>query len=87
MGIIISSRDQALDVSGPKYMKGKGKQQKNPNTKFEAPNPKVENQQHEESSGSKKNKGKGHNGKEKVKRSYCKKGFHPKNACMKKKLD
>ena len=63
MGIIRSSRDQALHVLGPKDLKGKGKQQKNPKTKFEAPNPKVENQQHEESSGSKKNKGKGHHGK------------------------
>ena len=34
MGIIRSSRDQALYVSGPKYMKGKGKQHKNPKTKF-----------------------------------------------------
>ena len=46
MGIIRSSRDQALHVSGPKDLKGKGKQQKNPKTKFEAPKPKVENQQH-----------------------------------------
>ena len=43
MGIIQSSHDQALHVSGPKYLKGKGKQQKNPKTKFEAPRPKVEN--------------------------------------------
>ena len=51
MGIIRSSCDQALHVSGLKDLKGKGKQQKNPKTKFEAPKPKVENQQHEESSG------------------------------------
>ena len=44
MGIIRSSSDQALHVSGPKDLKGKGKQQKNPKTKFEAPKPKVENQ-------------------------------------------
>ena len=44
MGIIISSRDQALHVSGPKDLKGKGKQQKNPKTKFKSPKPKVENQ-------------------------------------------
>ena len=62
MGIIRSSRDQALHVSGPKYLKGKGKQQKNAKTKFEAPKPKVENQQHEEPSGLKKNKIKGHHG-------------------------
>ena len=30
MGIIRSSHDQALHVSGPKDLKGKGKQQKNP---------------------------------------------------------
>ena len=30
MGIIRSSRDQALHVSRPKDLKGKGKQQKNP---------------------------------------------------------
>ena len=84
MGIIRSSHDQALHVSGPKDLKGKGKQQKNPKTKFKAPNPKVENQQHDESFGSKKNKGKGHHGKEKVKCSYCRKGFHPENSCMKK---
>ena len=41
MGIIISSRDQALFASGPKDSKGKGKQQKNPKTKFEDPKPKV----------------------------------------------
>ena len=29
MGIVRSSRDQPLHVSGPKYLKGKGKQQKN----------------------------------------------------------
>ena len=68
-------------------MKGKGKQQKNPKTKFKAPKPKVENQQHDESSGSKKNKGKGNHGKEKFNCSYCGKGFHPKHARMKKKLD
>ena len=79
MGIIRSSHDQALNLSGPKYLK-------NPKTKFEAPKPKVENQQHDESSGSKKNKGKGHHGKEKVK-SHCEKGFHPEHACMNKKLD
>ena len=87
MGIIRSSLDQALHVSRPKYLKGKGKQENNKKTKFDAPNPRVESQQHDESSGSKKNKGKGHHGKEKVKCSYCGKGFHPDHACMKKKLD
>ena len=72
---------------GPKDLKGKGKQQKNLKTKFETPNTRVENQQHDESFGSRKNKGKGHHGKEKVKFSYCRKGFHPENSCMKKNLD
>ena len=87
MGIIRSSHDQALHVSGPKYLKCKGKKQKNPKNKFKAPKPNVENQQHEESFSSKKNKGKGHHGKEKVKCSYCKKGFHAEHAYIKKKLD
>ena len=63
MGIIRSSCDQALHVSRPKDLKGKGKWQKNPKTKSKAPNPKVENQQHEDHFGSNKNKIKGHHGK------------------------
>ena len=85
--IIGSSHDRSLHVLQPKDMKGKGKQQKNPKTKFEAPNPKFENQQHDESSDSKKYKGKGHHGKEKFKCSYRRKGFHPEHAYMKNKLD
>ena len=38
MGIIRSSKDQALFASGPKYLKGKEK--KNQKSKFEAPKPK-----------------------------------------------
>ena len=87
MGIIRSSHNQALHVSGPKDTKGKGKQHKNQKTKFDTPKPRFENQQHDESFGSRKNKGKEHNGKEKVMCSYCGKGFHPKHACMKKNLD
>ena len=41
MGIIISSRDQAVHVLRPKDMKGNGKQQKNPKAKFKAPNTEV----------------------------------------------
>ena len=82
MGIIRSSHDQSLYVSGPKYLKGEGKQQKNLKTQFKGPNPKVENQQKK-----KKNKRKWHHGKEKVKCSYCRKGFHPEHAYMKNKLD
>ena len=68
-------------------MKGKGKQQKNQKTKFDAPKPRVENQKHDESSGSRKKKVKGHNGKEKVRCSYCGKVFHPEHSCMKKNID
>ena len=67
-------------------MKGKGKQ-KNQKAKFDAPKPKEKNQQQEDSFGSKKHKNKGNQGKEKIKCSYCRKGFHPEHACMKKKLD
>ena len=44
MGIIRSSKDQALFSSGPIDTKGKGKK-KNQNTKFDALNPKEKNQQ------------------------------------------
>ena len=87
MGILRSSCDQALYASGPKDLKGKGKQQNNPKTKFEAPKPKFQNQQHEEPSDLKKNKNKGHHRKEKVKCSYYGNGFHPEHSYMKKKLD
>ena len=43
MGIIKSSHDQSFHVLRPKDLKGKGKQQKNPKTKFKAPKPKLEN--------------------------------------------
>ena len=59
MGIIRSSRDQALYASGPKDLKGKGKQQKNPKTKFKYPNPKVENQSMMSLSAQKRTKEKG----------------------------
>ena len=72
MGIIRSSKDQALFASRPK---GKGKK-KNQKTKFDALKPKEKNQQQEEPFGSKKHKNKGNQGKEKVKCSYCGKGFH-----------
>ena len=51
------------------------------------PSLELKTQQDDESFGSRKNKGKGHHGKEKVKCSYCTKGFHPEHACMKNKLD
>ena len=86
MGIIISSKDQALFIGGPKATNGKGKQN-NQNTKFDAPNPKEKPHQLDEPSGSRKNKNKGKEGKEKVKCFYCKMGFHPEISCMKKQLD
>ena len=48
---------------------------------------KEKNQQQYEPSGSKKNTKKGNQGKEKIKCSYCGKGFHPEHACMKKNID
>ena len=86
MVIIKSSKDQALFVSGPKSMNGKGKK-KNQKTKFDAPKPKEKKQQQDDHFGSKKNKNKGNQGKEKVKCSYCGKGFHPEHSCLKKNLD
>ena len=86
MGIIRSSKYQALFALGPKDMKGKGKQN-NQKTNFNAPKPKEKNQQQDEPSSSKKNKNKGNQGKEKVKCSYCGKVFHHKHSYLKKKLD
>ena len=51
MGIIISSKYQALFAWGPKAMNGKGKQ-KNQKTKYEPPKKK---EQSDESSGSRRN--------------------------------
>ena len=77
MGIIRSSRDQALHVLGPKDLKGKEKQQKNAKTKFKALKPKVENQQHDEYFGSKKNKGKGLHAKGKSQVFILREGIPP----------
>ena len=62
MGIINSSKYQALFASGPQDMKGKGKQ-KNQKTKFDASKPKEKNQRQDEPSDSKKDKNKGNQGK------------------------
>ena len=86
MGIIRSSKDQPLFASGPKDTNGKGNQ-KNQKARFDAPNPKEKNQEQEEPFSLNKHKNKGNQGKEKVKCSYCRKGFHPEHAYMKKKLD
>ena len=66
MGIIRSSQDQALFVGGPKATNGKGNQ-KNKNTKFDAPKTKEKNQQQDEPSSSRKNRNKGNQEKEKIK--------------------
>ena len=58
MGIIRTSKDQALFVGGPKPTDGKRKQKKQ-KTNFDAPNPKEKHQQLDEPSGSRKNKNKG----------------------------
>ena len=58
MGIIGSSKDQALFASWPKDMNGKGKK-KNQKTKFDSPNPEEKNHQQDEPFGSKKHKNKG----------------------------
>ena len=64
MGIIRSSKDQALFASGPKDTKGKGNQKNQKNQKkFDAQNPKEKNQQQEEPSCSNKHKNKGNQGK------------------------
>ena len=57
MGIIRSSKYQALFSFGPKYMKGKSNQKNQKN--FDAPNPKKNSQQQEETFSSKKHKNKG----------------------------
>ena len=61
MGIIKSSKDQALFAGGPKAMNGKGKK-KNQNTKFDSPKPKEKKQQQDDPFGSKNNKNKGNQG-------------------------
>ena len=71
MDLPVSKDEKDFFSSGSKYLKGKEKQ-KNIKDKVDAPKPKEKNQ---------------HQGKEKVKCSYCGKGFHPEHACMKKKLD
>ena len=75
MGIIRSSRDQALVVGGPKGANDKGKQRdKSP----------VKKEQSNEPSGSKRSK---KNGKGKVLCSYCGRGFHSESSCMRRQLD
>ena len=80
MGIIRSSKDQALFAGGPKVMNGKGKQ-KNQKPKYEPPK---EKDQSDESSSSRRNKKKG---KEKVLCSYCERGFHPERSCTGRTID
>ena len=75
MGIIRSSRDQALVAREPKVANDKGKQ------KDESP---VEKQQSNGPSGSKRSK---KNGKGKTLCSYCGRGFHLERSCMRRKID
>ena len=86
MGIIGSSKTQALFIGGPKATNGKGNQ-KNQKTKFDAPKPKEKHQQQDEPSCSRKNKHKGKEGKEKIKCSYYERGFDLEISCMKRQLD
>ena len=58
MGIIESSKYQALFVGGPKATNGKGNKN-NQKTKFDSPKKKEKIQQHDEPSNSRKNKNKG----------------------------
>ena len=75
MGIIRSSRDQALVAGGPKVANYKGKQ------KDESP---VEKEQSNDPSGSKRSN---KNGKGKTLCSYSGRGFHPKISCMRRTID
>ena len=75
MGIIQSSKDQALVAGGPKVANEKGKQ------KDESP---IEKEQSKEPSGSKRSK---NNGKGKTLCSYCGRGFHPESSCMRRTID
>ena len=75
MGIIQSSRDQALVVGGPKGENDKGKKRDKSLVKKEQSN---------EPSGSKRSK---KNGKGKVLYSYCGRGFHSESSCMRRQID
>ena len=75
MGIIRSSKDQALVAGGPKAMNGKGKQKNEPL---------VEKEQSDQPSGSRRSK---KNGKGKILCSYYGRGFHPESSCMRRTID
>ena len=75
MGIIRSSKYQAMVVGGPKVANDKGKQKDDPP---------VEKEQSNEPSGSKRSK---KNGKGKTLCSYYGRGFHPESTCMRRKID
>ena len=75
MGIIRSSKDQALFAEGSKAMNGKGKKKNEP--------PK-ENEQSDESSCLRRSKNKG---KENILCSYCGRGFHPESSYMRRNID
>ena len=75
MGIIRSSRYQALFAGGPKVANDKWKQ------KDESP---MEKEQSNEPSGSKRSK---ENGKGKTLCSFYGRGFHPESSCMRRTID
>ena len=75
MGIIRSSRDQALVAGGPKVENDKG------NQKDESP---IEKEKSKEPLGSKRSN---NNGKGKVLCSYYGRGFHSEISCMRRQLD
>ena len=74
MGIVRSSKDQALVARGDKVANDKGKQRDESPMKKEQP---------KEPSGSKRSN---KNGKGKVLFSYCGRGVHPKRSCMRRQL-
>ena len=75
MGIIRSSKYQALVVGGPKATNGKEKQNN------ELP---MEKEHSNEALGSRRSK---KNGKGKILCSYCGRGFHPKSTFMRRTID
>ena len=77
MGVINTSKDQALLVSESSKEQEKGKSKKK-EPKLADSNPKQNQQTSEGASESKKKK---------KKCPYCMRGFHPEDSCMKKNLD
>ena len=81
MGVIQTSKDQALLVTDSTKVQDKGRP-KGKDPKAADSNPKENQKTYEGASNSKKNKKF-----EKKKCPYCMKGFHPEDSCMKNTLD